>query len=396
MVLLPQKYDASKPCPIIYTFSPSGGGMVNAHKPASEVTPSIIIGVTGVKNHAHATESLGEVYAVLWDTLARFNIDPTAQYAAGLSGGAEFSYDVARQYKEQIGGVIASGGWLGLKYDPWYVYPKGLLVARSNGISDKGANGWCAQDMARLNKSGCVVKDWNHPGGHSMAPPENIKLMMQWLIANKPFDETADQAQEKAAKWNESPYSSASITEMLSVVKTSPRTKLCNLAMLELFKIMKDDDQFCRVSFPLFVSGPELTGFFGHTACGAALAKDARRFHSAVYALDKVCQDKGSKWGGIIGALYLFVPSQEIADPKRGLAFVQMYTKSTNASLYNQLVLAAGLLKTGRKTEAQSIANELKGKPVDHTLKPVIDNLTKALMEGEAALDAPIWLDKFE
>lgn len=394
-VLIPQEYDPAKPCAIIYTFSPGGGGMVGAHKSANEITPTIIVGINGSRNGAPEMDFIGEIYAVMWDTLSRFNIDPAAQYSAGFSGGAVESYTLARQNKERIGGVMASGGWLQNMYDPWFFYPKGLQVARSNGEDDKSANSWCDKDMSHLKKEGCNIKDWRQPGGHNVATPENIKSMMQWFVSGKPDDKTTAKAQEKAARWKETPYSPASIKEILDTIKTSPRTKLCNLAMLELFDIMKDDDKFCKITIPSSANGPELTGFFGYLAYGAALSNDSKRFRSATFALDKVCQDRNSKWGGIIGALYFFSPGGDTANSKQGLLFIEKYTKSKNIPLYNQLVLSAGLLKNGKKAEAKKIADKINIKTDEQKLTPLFDNLKKALKEGETALDSQIWIKAF-
>ena len=318
-VLIPTEYDPTKPCPIIYTFSPGGGGMIGAHQSASQVSPSIIVGVCGSSNGKLEMNYIGETYAVMLDTLERFNIDPAAEYCAGLSGGAVVSYSVARQNKERIGGVMASGGWLQNMYEPWFVYPKGLLVARVCGSNDEAAKSWAKKDMDHLRKWGCKVKDWSQPGGHEVGTPENIKAMMQWLTAEKATDTTLASAQEKADKWSSSPYSEVAIKETLEAIKTSPHTKLGALALLHLAKVMKDDTQFCKVTIPVSARGPELTGFFGYMAYGAALAGDRPRFRSAAYALGKVCTDKNSKWGGIIGALYLFSPGDGVVDVPAGL-----------------------------------------------------------------------------
>ena len=178
-------------------------------------------------------EYMGELYAIMWDTLARFNIDPAAQYAGGFSGGAVLSYNLARQYKERIGGVLASGGWLQLMYDPWFVYPKGLLVARTTGSADKNANSFAGKDGEHLRKAGCVVKDWSQPGGHSVANPESMKAMMQWLLSEKSSDRNAAKADDAAALWNKAPYASASVKEMLDAVRLAPHTKIGGKALLK-------------------------------------------------------------------------------------------------------------------------------------------------------------------
>ena len=393
-IFLPEDYDPSKPCAIIYTFSPGGGGMVGAHKHANDATPTIVIGITGTKNGRPEMEYMGELYAIMWDSLVRFNIDPGAQYAGGFSGGAVLSYNLARQYKERISGVMASCGWLQMMYDPWFVYPKGLLVARTTGENDKGAISYGVKDKDHLKKAGCVIKDWAQPGGHAVAAPENIKLMMQWLISQKETDEFP-LPERYAADWNKNPYSPSSVKDILKMIKLFPHTKISNLAMLKLFEMMKDDKAFCKITIPASARSEEFAGFFGYTAYGAAFANDSERFNSAVYALDKLCPDKNSKWGGIVAALYLF-SKEGIAAPKKGLDFIKKYAKARKVTPYNQLVLAAALLKNGMKPQAQAVAKKFGNSAgSDKRLAAVLDNLQKGLQDGSDALDAKIWFQGF-
>lgn len=394
-VLIPNEYDPAKPCPIIYTFSPGGGGMIAAHQSACQIKPTILVGVCGSSNGKPEMDYIGETYAVMLDTLDRFSIDPGAEYCAGLSGGAVVSYSVARQNKERICGVMASGGWLQNMYQSWFVYPKGLLVARVSGINDEGAKSWAKKDMDHLRKSGCKVKDWSQPGGHEVGTPENIKEMMRWLIEEKSADTTVATAQGKADRWASSPYSEATIKETLDAIKAQPHTKAGALALLHLSRIMKDDVQFSRVTISASAKGPELTGFFGYMAYGAAMAGDRARFRSATYALGKVCPDKDSKWGGIIGALYLFSPGDGVIDAATGLAFAGKYVATPGAPPYNQLVYAAALLKNGKEPLAAKAAEKIGAKATDPKLVPVLENLKKGLKEGASALDPRIWLAYF-
>lgn len=393
-IFIPEEYDPSKPCAIVYTFSPGGGGMVGAHKHVNEVTPAIIVGITGTKNGRPEMEYMGDLYAIMWDTLARFNIDPAAQYAGGFSGGAVLSYNLARQYKERISGVLASGGWLQLMYDPWFVYPKGLLVARTTGSADKNANSFAGKDGDHLRKAGCVVKDWSQPGGHSVANPESMKTMMQWLIYQKAKDEFP-YSEGYASRWDKNPYSPTTVKDMLNQIKLFPHTKICNLALLKLFAMMKDDRSFCKITIPASFRSEAFAGFFGYTAYGAAFAKDTERFNSAVYALDKLCPDQNSKWGGIVAALYLF-SGEGVADSKKALDFIKKYSKAKRVNPYNQLVLVAAFLKNGMKPQAQAAAKKSgRYAGTDKRLSAVQENLDKALRDGPDALDPKTWFQGF-
>jgi pimeloyl-ACP methyl ester carboxylesterase len=394
-VLLPEGYDASKPYPILYTLNPGGGGMVAQHQSVSQVQPSIIVGITGSKNNKPERECGGEIYAVMLDTLDRFNVDPAAQYVGGFSGGAVVAYILARQYKERISGVIASGGWLQNMYDPWFTYPRGLLVARVCGVHDNGAIQFAKQDLPHLEKAGCKVRDFSQDGGHEVARPEKIRDVMRWFVIEKACDVTSGSARERSDRWAGNPYSEAVIGEVMDVVKTSPHTRLGQLALIHLYAAMKEDARFCRVDIPGTAAGPELSGFFGYTAYGASLANDRPRFRSAAYALDKVCPEKNSRWRGIIGALYLFGPGDTVVDPVAGMAFVEGSATVMDTPLFNQLVYAAALLKNGKVTEAAKAAAHITAPPDAPKLSPVVANLTKSLQQGPSALDAGVWLGYF-
>jgi pimeloyl-ACP methyl ester carboxylesterase len=394
-VLLPDGYDAAKPCPILYTLNPGGDGMVAQHQVVSQVQPSIIVGITGSKNGRPERECGGEIYAVMLDTLDRFNVEPAAQYVGGFSGGAVVAYILARQYKERISGVIASGGWLQNMYDPWFAYPRGLLVARVCGVRDTGANRFAKKDLSRLEQAGCRVRDWSQNGGHAVGSPENLRDVMRWFVLEKQCDVTSGSARERSVRWADNPYADDVIREVLDIVKTSPHTRLGQLALIHLYAAMKEDGRFCKVAIPGGGAGPELSGFFGYAAYGAALANDGPRFRSAVYALNKVCPDKNSRWRGIIGALYLFGPGDTVMDPGAGLAFVRGCATAPDAPLFNQLIHAAALLKNGKATDAVKAAAHITVPPDDPKLAPVVADFAKAIKQGPSALDAGVWLGYF-
>lgn len=388
-VFVPESYDPAKPCAIIYTFSPGGGGMIKQHQPANEVTPTIVVGIKGTKNGLLERKYIGEIYAVLLDTHERFNIDPGAQFCGGLSGGSVVAYSVARRSK-YIGGVIASGGWLWNLYDPWFVYPRGLLVARIAGVDDKGALSWAKQDGEHLSKSGCKYKDWSQPGGHLMGTPENVKEAMKWLIAGKVPDKTEALAQEKAKKWETAPYSPATLKEMLEAVKSTPRSHLGNLAIRQFMRIMKDDAQFCKTMIPASTTG-EFNTFFGYIAYEAALAGDKPRFISAAYALDKVCPDKKNRWRAFVATLMLFGAVSDDKNAPFVLKFIGNPSATPGLPVFHRAVYAVALLKSGKKMDATSIIAKLPGKSEDAKLAAIIADIKKNVSEKEPAFDAELW-----
>jgi len=390
-VFVPESYDPAKPCAILYTFSPGGGGMIKQHLPANEVTPTIVVGIKSPKNNLSARKYMGEIYAVLQDTHERFNTDPCLQVCGGLSGGSVNAYNTARRSK-YITGVIASGGWLFGQYDPWYVYPRGLLCARISGVSDGGANSWAKQDGAHLTKAGCKIKDWSQPGGHLMGTPENVKEAMQWLVEGKVPDKTAALAAEKEKKWLAQPYAPATIKEMLEAVKSTPRTQLGNLAIRQFMRIMKDDAQFCKCVIPA-ANTEDINLFFGYIAYGAALSGDKPRFFSAVYALDKVCPDKKNRWRACVADLMLFTSVTDEQSAPYVLKFVGNPLTTSGLSLFHRCIYGAALLKAGKKSDATSLIGKLPAKSENARLLAIITDLKKNVTEKEPTLDPEVWLD---
>jgi hypothetical protein len=225
--------------------------------------------------------------------------------------------------------------------------------------------------------------------------PDIIKEMMQWLVEGKSEDLTRATAQAKAGEWAKAPYSDSSVREILDVLKTAPHTELGKLALHQLFALMKDEGRFCKVLVPVSARGPELAGLFGYTAYGAALVNDAARFRSAVYAMNTVCPDKGGRWRGIIGALYLFSPGDAVVDSVAGQAFLEGCASAPDCHAFNKLVLAAAQLKNGQNAGVVAATINGVGGAGDPRLLRVIANLEKGLKEGGAALDARVWLDYF-
>ena len=393
-VFVPEAYDPAKPCAVIYTFSPGGGGMISQHQPAGEVTPTVVVGIKGSKNGVPEQEFLGEIYAVFLDTHERFNLDPGAQYCGGLSGGAVVSYTVARQSR-YVCGVIASGGWLERRYDPWYVYPRGLLVARITGVDDKNALSWTKQDADHLSRSGCKVKDWSQPGGHLMGTPENVKAAMQWLIAGKAPDKNAATANERAKKWVAAPYAPATLKEMLDAIRSEPRSHLGNLAVRQLMRIMKDDAQFCRAAIQT-TPADDFNTFFGYLAYGAALANDAPRFKSAAYALDKVCPDRKNKWRACVATLMLFSGARDAGTEAAVPKYIGNPSMTPGLSAFHRAVYAAALLKSGKRFEATPMIAKLPAKPENEKLAAAIADLKKNAGEKAVAFDAKLWMGILE
>ncbi|NQZ70371.1 MAG: hypothetical protein HRT89_20145, partial [Lentisphaeria bacterium] len=296
------------------------------------------------------------------DTLFRFNLDPSTQFCGGMSGGSVNSYSAARFNKERIGGILSYGGWLQNMYDPWFKYPKGLMVARGSGNNDRGANGWLKKDAAHLKKFKAKIKNWEHKGGHTVPPIGNIREMVKWLVATSGKPGDPEKAKTLAAKWAADPYSKGAINSMLKAITTKPKTYYCTEALKVLYKAMGDDEKFKKVTIPKSKSSAAaLETYFGYSAYGAACVGDSARYHSAAYALRKLIKgNKKTRWHGILATFELFSPHESIkGDPKKVLVAMKPYG-AKKAPMVNRMILAAAYLENGQKANAKRIAKGIK------------------------------------
>ncbi|NWK55998.1 hypothetical protein HW115_10265 [Verrucomicrobiaceae bacterium N1E253] len=204
---LPSGYGAADAVfPILFTYSPSGGGMVNHFKNVAEEKQWIVVGVSQSKNGQGYQGELFLFHSVYQHALAHLRYDPNRIFASGMSGGAWTAYNAAKENAPLIAGVFGMGGWLGDQYDPQRdIYVPGLLVARANGDSDAGANGRLYYDRNYMQRwlDTADIKDWSFPGGHVASPEWVQREVFDWFLS-RTIPSTADeraQAKGKKAEW---------------------------------------------------------------------------------------------------------------------------------------------------------------------------------------------------
>lgn len=323
-IYLPANYSATgAPLPILYTFNPGGGGMVGDFRSVCSNLQIIVVGITGSRNLIPWDVILGEVYAVTRDIRQRVVFDPTAEMASGMSGGGWASYSFSRYRPQHVAGVFPMGGWLGHKD---FVYPitdrvqYNLLVARSAGTSDSGANYYLSGDKNFLTSCGAVVNDWSFTGGHEVAP-DNIKTAaLSWILTHRtlagPNDRSTAQAQ--AAEWRArlgAGERQAVLYEAVYALMNQPRSWFAYQAQLILDQLMSQPD-FCTLEVGDVARGDFANNHFYYTARGAALNGDLQTYRSGMKALTGILGVYGDRSVGI----YTMLQQYGFATPVLGIA----------------------------------------------------------------------------
>ncbi|MDA3925823.1 MAG: tetratricopeptide repeat protein [Kiritimatiellae bacterium] len=356
---LPSSYGKGRPLPIVFTSSPGGGGMVNAYKAMGEQLQVIVVGELAYRNGPRNADIIGSVFATLRDVRQRIEFDPTAQFTAGMSGGAWQAYNVARWHPTSISGVIAAGGWLGKEYGPWYRHGRGLLVARGSGEGDWGANGSRRRDANFLSQFDAKIRDWSFPGGH-IDIPTGIKIeIMQWLLSERthPHAASREVAAEKARLWraaNDRGDGGRVFVECIRSLLENPRTWLALEAQKVVDDMMRDYARFQALSLGGLPTEQAAVDYFGFMAYGAGLAGDADTFRSALKCLE-CCRDRDPEWTRVLGTLLLFAPSADVRDAERGRSLLQdaVQRHTENGSL--RMLAAAFAVKAERFDEAEQL-----------------------------------------
>lgn len=109
---LPSTYSESRPCPVLFCFSPvgDGEGPVRLFRAAAEAHGFMVVGSHEVRNGPLAPALAAQ--DKLWkEVVDRYAIDSHRCYAAGLSGGARMALRFARRHARQISGVISFGAF---------------------------------------------------------------------------------------------------------------------------------------------------------------------------------------------------------------------------------------------------------------------------------------------
>jgi poly(3-hydroxybutyrate) depolymerase len=105
---LPSGYTADREWPVIFAFDPGGRGLnpVERYRAAAEKYGYIAAGLNNSRNGAWEVTKAA-VSAMTRDVAARFNVEKSREYVAGMSGGARVALGVALS-SPGIAGVMAS------------------------------------------------------------------------------------------------------------------------------------------------------------------------------------------------------------------------------------------------------------------------------------------------
>jgi hypothetical protein len=293
-VYMPPAYSTNgPPLPILYTYRPSGGGMVTQFRAVCSNLNIILVGVVGPAN-TNTNVVYRESYAVARDIRRRVLFDPTAEFAAGFSGGGLNSYRFSRMRAQHVSGVFAMAGWLGVSninpYKPVDGVQTNLLVARATGNSDTSAIFYNSLDGPFLNSCGAVVQDWFFDGGHVVAP-DSVKLeCLSWLVANRVPAGATDRADAAtlAAGWRAQMNAGQHETvlrECVAMLMARPRSWFAYQAQLILDDLLSRYTLFRSLNMEALASGDFAQEMFFYTMHGASQAGDMNRYHSALKAL---------------------------------------------------------------------------------------------------------------
>jgi hypothetical protein len=281
--------------PVLFTFNPSGGGMVDHFRTVAEEKGWIVVGVAQSRNLQGSQIKRLFSHAVMQHALENLRFDPNRIFVAGMSGGGWASFDAAKIDAPLVAGVFSMGGWLGQQYSLQRdIYLSGILVARANGDNDTGANAWLSSDRNYLRNwtDNENIKDWSFPGGHVPAPEFVQREVFDWLIANTMASTRVeqDEAREQEALWK------AEITagevrrvfeDVVNIAFYQPRTPLALAAWRTMDFLLSRDDLFLREAPQDFAEFPlrnYLAVHLHHALFAYIQQRDPSRMFSAVAA----------------------------------------------------------------------------------------------------------------
>ena len=292
-VYLPPNYAADgPPLPIIYTFSPTGGGEVSSFQDVAAAMQIIVIGLLEFADGVGWDEVWHELYAVTRDVRQRLVFDPTAEMAGGWSGGGVASYGFSRFRGQHTAGVIPMGGWLGETsgiYPPEDWLRPGLLVARTTGNTDWGGLNYLTADAIYMGRCGAVIKNFSFVGGHQVAPPDVQTAAFTWILNSRvqggPYERATALAQ--ATSWQAriaAGERQAVLGEAVAMLFNNRRNWYAYQAQRILDQLM-DEPAFRTLDTTALAQGLAARDHFYYTARGAALNNDSQNYQAAMKAL---------------------------------------------------------------------------------------------------------------
>lgn len=353
-IYLPPAYSRTgNPLPILYTFEATGGGQVAKFKTVCTALNIIVVGVKGSKNNLGWDIVFKECYAISRDIRTRVLYDPTAEFAAGMSGGGLVSYMYARIRAQHVAGVFPMGAWLGRgggpeSYQTIDRVPSNLLIARAMGNSDGSQR--MTPDANYLSQWIPVIKDWYFDGGHVIAPDSVKTSALQWLVAQRTAAAPNDRADAaaQAEGWRASLGAGRReevARECVSVLMGRPRSWFAHEAQLMMDDLLADNANFRTLSLSNLAQGDYASDFFYYHAYGAGINSDRARYNSCMQALTGISGTNGDRAGDVFTLLQRFgYPAPKpglLVDKKAGTATLSLektapglaYTHQTSATL---------------------------------------------------------------
>jgi hypothetical protein len=297
-IYLPPAYSTNgTPLPILYTMSPTGGGMVTSFQGACAGLNIIVVGITGTANGVPWDKVLREIYAVTRDVRQRVLYDPTAEFVGGFSGGGECSYMFSRFRAQHVAGLVEIAGWLGrinsgasVSYYGIDRVQTNLLIARTTGTSDTATIFYNPFDSNYLATCGAVVKDWSFSGGHAVPPNSLLRTCLSWLVSQRipagPNDQS--NALMLATNWQAritAGQQESVLRECVSNLLLYPRSWFAYQAQLTLDQLMTNDTAFRSLNVSNLAQGDFASDLFFYYAYGAATNADWSRYNSCLKAL---------------------------------------------------------------------------------------------------------------
>ncbi len=309
-IYLPAAYLLNgSPLPIIYTFSPGGGGMVTDLMWACGRLNMICVGILGSSNDVGWEVIMRECATVARDIRQRVLFDPTAEFAGGFSGGGEVSFMYSRFRAQHVAGVLSMSGWLGRGGGyPWYQTTDrvvtNLLVARTMGTLDTGRFYILAPDSNYLASCAAVIHDEFFDGGHQVPPTTVQTNCLAWLLSQRipagPTDRSNALAQATAWRARSAADEKESVLrECVAAMMSHPRTWITLEAQLVLDELMLDYNSFRSLPVDELAQGDFASDLFYYLARGAGDAGDWARYWSGLKALTGITGVNGDRAGDV-------------------------------------------------------------------------------------------------
>lgn len=297
---LPPNYSTNgSGTPILYTFNPGGGSLAGNFLSVCESSNWICICITNTHNNMSWDLVLKAMYVVTRDVRSRILYDPSEEFAGGLSGGGECSYMFARLRGQHVAGLIEVAGWLGrlnvgggpaVQYYGIDRVQTNLIVTRTTGSTDTGAQFYNVFDSNFLATCNADITDYTFTGGHTYPPPATMGACFQQLIllhqGNGPNDQS--DAQTLYTNWQARIATGDGnnvLRECMSNLMNFPRTWFSYQAEQTLDQLLTNYNAFSRYDVSNLAQGDYAADLFYYYARGAANAGDTNRYYSCLHAL---------------------------------------------------------------------------------------------------------------